>query len=316
MDSAGCGDCWTLCVGTFVLRHRAKHSRSAGSNFSHASCRDSHGTRIPSSSQSSRLLSLRSACIGCAVRWSSRGSERRWKLGSSLAVALSVVVAFAAGICMIGVVHQSGWLIASEQPMMVEKETWRFQDNSRKNLTGLSLGLQNCLSSYGTFSRTGSKDWGRTSELATYASIYYGLSDKSGYGNKLELSLPWNAPSNQIIFRGVIPFLINPALPDAPLRQIQTVTGSPIMRPTAGRCGTASFDRLNEFSDGIANTILIGEVNATFRPWGDPGNVRDPARGVNRSPYGFGGPPGTVVHSSPWPTARSNSSARKSAPPS
>jgi len=223
------------------------------------------------------------------VRW--RGSERPWKFGGSVAVALSVVVAFAAGICMIGVVHQSGWLMASEQPMMVEKETWRFQDNSRKNLIGLSLGLQNCLSSYGTFPGRDPKTGAVLQSWSTYASIYYGLSTSDEKGNKLELSLPWNARSNHVIFRGVIPFLINPALPDAPVRD---ANGDGLAHYAANcrAMRNGVFRPLNEFTDGLANTILIGEVNANFRPWGDPGNVRDPARGVNRSPYGFGGPPG------------------------
>jgi len=50
---------------------------------------------------------------------------------------------------------------------------------------------------------------------------------------------------------------------------------------------------LKDITDGTATTILAGEVNANFRPWGHPVNWRDPARGVNRSPYGFGGPRGT-----------------------
>ncbi len=34
----------------------------------------------------------------------------------------------------------------------------------------------------------------------------------------------------------------------------------------------------------------MGEINANFPPWGKPMNVRDPAKGINTSPYGFGGP--------------------------
>lgn len=41
-------------------------------------------------------------------------------------------------------------------------------------------------------------------------------------------------------------------------------------------------------SDGTSNTLLIGEVDANFEPWGKPGNWRDPALGLNRSPHGFG----------------------------
>ena len=43
--------------------------------------------------------------------------------------------------------------------------------------------------------------------------------------------------------------------------------------------------------DGASNTILLGEVNADFSPWGRPGNIRDPAAGINRGPGTFGGPP-------------------------
>lgn len=45
-------------------------------------------------------------------------------------------------------------------------------------------------------------------------------------------------------------------------------------------------------TDSRSTTLLIGEVNANFKPWGNPVNWRDPARGINRSPHGFGGPPG------------------------
>ncbi len=48
--------------------------------------------------------------------------------------------------------------------------------------------------------------------------------------------------------------------------------------------------RPSDLSD-TSNTILIGEVNAGFQPWGHPVNWRDPALGVNRSPHGFGGAP-------------------------
>ena len=48
--------------------------------------------------------------------------------------------------------------------------------------------------------------------------------------------------------------------------------------------------RVGDVTDGTSTTLLVGEVNAAFRPWGHPANWRDPARGINRSPYGFGGP--------------------------
>ena len=48
--------------------------------------------------------------------------------------------------------------------------------------------------------------------------------------------------------------------------------------------------RREDVKDGLSNTIMGGEVNANFRPWGDPVNWRDPAVGLGKSPDGFGGP--------------------------
>jgi prepilin-type processing-associated H-X9-DG protein len=41
---------------------------------------------------------------------------------------------------------------------------------------------------------------------------------------------------------------------------------------------------------GASNTILVGEVNAGFKPWGHPINWRDPAAGLNGDANTFGGP--------------------------
>ena len=49
---------------------------------------------------------------------------------------------------------------------------------------------------------------------------------------------------------------------------------------------------LAQITDGTSSTILLGTVGEQFKPWGHPANVRDPALGINRSPQGFGGPPG------------------------
>lgn len=44
--------------------------------------------------------------------------------------------------------------------------------------------------------------------------------------------------------------------------------------------------------DGLANTLMIGEVNGEFVPWGQPLNSRDPRVGIN-TPSGFGGAKGS-----------------------
>jgi prepilin-type processing-associated H-X9-DG protein len=47
---------------------------------------------------------------------------------------------------------------------------------------------------------------------------------------------------------------------------------------------------MSDITDGLSNTLLAGEVNGNFKPWGYPANWRDPALGINKSPDGFGSP--------------------------
>ncbi|QDT37451.1 hypothetical protein Pan189_18310 [Stratiformator vulcanicus] len=42
-------------------------------------------------------------------------------------------------------------------------------------------------------------------------------------------------------------------------------------------------------SDGTSNTIMMGQVNSHFRPWGDPNASRDPALGFGSNPDQMGG---------------------------
>jgi hypothetical protein len=48
--------------------------------------------------------------------------------------------------------------------------------------------------------------------------------------------------------------------------------------------------RRADITDGTSTTLLVGEVNANFQPWGHPVNWRDPAKGINKTAYSFGGP--------------------------
>ena len=43
-----------------------------------------------------------------------------------------------------------------------------------------------------------------------------------------------------------------------------------------------------EVTDGLANTLIVGELGGTYPPWGDPENWRKVGRGINRDVNGFG----------------------------
>lgn len=101
----------------------------------------------------------------------------------------------------------------------------------------------------------------------------------------------WDAPANAAYFHCVIPEFIQPGLRGADLTDpwgfglSHFAANVHVLGPNRGL-------GLKDIPDGAANTVLIGEVNADFRLWGDPVNWRDPVEGVNRSPRGFGGPRG------------------------
>jgi hypothetical protein len=71
--------------------------------------------------------------------------------------------------------------------------------------------------------------------------------------------------------------MINADLRSAPLRGSD---GYALAHYAANSRAMANgtFRPLQDFTDGTANTLLVGEVNANFKPWGDPINCRDPSR--------------------------------------
>jgi hypothetical protein len=44
----------------------------------------------------------------------------------------------------------------------------------------------------------------------------------------------------------------------------------------------------DEITDGLANTLIVGELSGGYPPWGDPENWRKIGRGLNKDPNGFG----------------------------
>ncbi len=43
-----------------------------------------------------------------------------------------------------------------------------------------------------------------------------------------------------------------------------------------------------DLTDGLASTLMVGELGGRYPAWGDPENVRVPGAGLNKDPHGFG----------------------------
>lgn len=214
----------------------------------------------------------------------------RWRFGRSVGMTAGVGLLFAAGIAVVGMTHQVGWLATSPEPWRVEGLARRQWYGSRSNLKVIGLGLQNYDDAYpdalpadGNFAPDGAMMHSWETRILPFL----------GYSaREIDLKKPWNDPANVPAFQSILLEFINPEQEAGNLTDADGYGLSHYAANVRVLGGNTKM-RLADIADGTATTILAGEVNANFRPWGHPVNWRDPARGVNRTPYGFGGPRGS-----------------------
>jgi hypothetical protein len=222
-----------------------------------------------------------------ATRAPSAESEprRAWRFRWTAALVALVIVAFAAGTAMIGVVHQVSWLAKSEQPLLGEAIR-SFNGPPPYALREVGFGFLNHESAK---ERLPAGAMTNETGQATHGWEIAILPFIGAYAPGIEMQKPWNDLDNQKFFKCVLPLFVNADFRTAPLVDdegygLNHYSGnSRVLKAGEGMT-------LSEIKDGAASTILIGEVSDGFSPWGQPGNVRDPTRGAGRSIDDFGGP--------------------------
>lgn len=224
------------------------------------------------------------------LRWASgatAGTGRRWKWRWTVVLLALVVLTFTAGTAAVGVTHQTGWLINSPDPLV-----FTISDNrnilSYSNLRQIDLALQihnseqHHFPAGGTFDERGRALHGWQTAILPY------LEQQVLY-DRIDQKRPWSDPANGQAFATVLDDYLHPSIGQ------KSAHGYALSHYAAnGRVFTANRTvTLKELEEkGTANVIFGGEAAGNFKPWGYPANWRDPAAGLNRSPDGFGGPPG------------------------
>ena len=211
----------------------------------------------------------------------SRNHTAGWRIRWTVAVVFGLQLLFTAGISLVGITHQIAWLSTSEQPIVGEGLKRRDQYGSKM----IGMGQASYHDASGSFPPGGtfSPDGEALHSWETHILPYM------GYSARIDMKRPWNAPENRRSFQCVLPEFINPAYRTPPL---EDANGFGLSHYAANsRVLTANKAlTLADLTKGASNTILVGEVNAGYKPWGYPVNWRDPAAGLNRGAATFGGP--------------------------
>jgi type II secretory pathway pseudopilin PulG len=102
---------------------------------------------------------------------------------------------------------------------------------------------------------------------------------------------PWNDPSNHSAMSVPVISYLNASLPDL----VDPATGLALAHYAGNSYlfGGETPVRIRDITDGTSNTILAGSVFGGLKPWGDPGNVRDPSDGIGTGPHQFLHVPGS-----------------------
>lgn len=211
----------------------------------------------------------------------------KWRVRWTAAVVSGVILLFSAGISVIGMTHQIAWLATSEQPMVGEGV--RAWGDSRSQLKLIAISTHGYadadgkLPPGGTFSASGEALHSWETHILPY--IPYSTQG-------IDKDRPWNSPENRKYFQCVLPPFINPEFRTPPLEDGNGYGLSHYAANSRVMSANKSMT-FAELKHGASNTIVIGEVNAGFKPWGHPVNWRDPAAGLNRGANTFGGPANT-----------------------
>lgn len=212
---------------------------------------------------------------------SSSSETTRWKWRSTFAVSAGAILLFVTSICMIGLTHQMVWMTTSDEPSV--KESFMTHIHTQRSLKQLGEAVHDSLPERGSWSplivdKNGAPLHGWPAQLLAH------LPQGSDLHSRIDFEQSWKHESNRNVFQTRVKIF------EASHRELPlTEDGfAPIRVSGNAHVLNAKSFGLRWVTDGTANTLLMGEIDAHLPAWGHPLNWRDPAIGLNRSPFGFG----------------------------
>jgi prepilin-type processing-associated H-X9-DG protein len=209
-----------------------------------------------------------------------------WRKKWSAQLVAGVLLMFVAGIGMIGVVHQTGWLITSPEPWVTSSDRRLLRRiRSSNNLKQIGLGAHGYHAAEKVFP-PGAAMGAHGTLLHSWQTLILPYVEQGELSNRIDRTLPWDDPANAAALQTRVSFY---EIPDGPPPLDASGQALTHYEGNARVVGRTKGLRAEDVTDGTSNTILAGESAGGYRPWAEPGHWRDPADGINVAPdRGFG----------------------------
>ena len=214
-------------------------------------------------------------------------ASRAWPLRRTALLLAIVVLMFIAGISFIGFVHQTAWLATAPEPMSESRlRLHPLYNSSSNNLRHIGGGFHD----WTEFNKQPPVNgpWPNAEQPAAEQAAHSWqtrLLPFLWYGDlHIDFKLDWNDPKNAPCFRRFVPQYLSPDF-----GQLRESRGYAVSH----YAGNVQFfepqpPTIESIKQRGRSMIVCGEVAGDFMAWGDPANLRDPTRGINRSRDGFG----------------------------
>ncbi len=204
--------------------------------------------------------------------------------GDAKVVLIILACVGAAGVLACGV------LIALLLPAVQSARTAARTAQARNNLKSIGLATHNYHDVYLRFPDSGapaSKKPGQSWQVSLLPFV-----EQINLYESLPASSQWDAPERHPALQTVVQVYLNPNVEGQ-----ETLTNGFGASHYAGSSQfyTTEALRVRDITGGTSNAIMAGEVKGSFRSWGDPGNLRDPADGFGDGPNQYGSPSGRGV---------------------
>jgi prepilin-type N-terminal cleavage/methylation domain-containing protein len=226
------------------------------------------------------LLCLAGVTVGSHyfLRWVA-GSELLWPWKRTLRIVGLIVLMFVSGIAVVGMIHQTSWLVRSPEPLTMHPGS---RTESANNLKQIGWAAENYQGGRSELPRATFNTAGQP--MHSWQAVLLPYVEYDHVYKQIDWKKPWTDPANAT----PLSTNIRPYMNSYGGEKVNGLGASHY----AGNVHVVLGDTktLDSFPAGASQTIFAGEVSSNFRAWGDPFNARDPRFGSNGHPQGFGGP--------------------------